>query len=405
MAQFTMELRKLVESGYNIFDDTWDTHIHAHKPVLCDKIIRRYYFNEIGAETPDRFKHYLNEHLARIMPYYNQLYASELLQIEPLIDHCIELSGDTRLKRLTDKNSASRSESDRIRELTHALNRLINFTSNLNGVHVGHDTEDWSEHKTGQQNETTETDRDIDVESQEQFTGKEVYSGEKDRTENTTENTSEHMQDDVTGTKDSNTESSTTTSSTRRHSDTPQGQIDQNGQLGIDARYLTDYVHENGQSSTTATAHESLKNNEIKDTETNTTKDVTEKQTESYTKDNTSTTDSTSHTDDTEHGTKDINYSEDKNGDKTVDTKLTDTEDQVEKQTQDDMSIDTERNRDSDMRVGTENEDERQSQVRKDLSKGFMQAQSVLLEQYRKTFLNIDEKIVEELSINFMGVF
>lgn len=73
VSRYTMELGKLVGSGYEIFDDSWTTFVEMHKKELCDKIIRHYFFCEIGQETPDRFKHYLNEHLARIMPYYNQL--------------------------------------------------------------------------------------------------------------------------------------------------------------------------------------------------------------------------------------------------------------------------------------------------------------------------------------------
>lgn len=90
VSRYTMELGKLVGSGYEIFDDSWTTFVEMHKTELCDKIIRHYFFYEIGQETPDRFKHYLNEHLARIMPYYNQLYKSELLEIIPLYNHFLE---------------------------------------------------------------------------------------------------------------------------------------------------------------------------------------------------------------------------------------------------------------------------------------------------------------------------
>ena len=47
MSRYTMELGKLVGSGYEIFDDSWTTFVEMHKKELCDKIIRHYFFYEI----------------------------------------------------------------------------------------------------------------------------------------------------------------------------------------------------------------------------------------------------------------------------------------------------------------------------------------------------------------------
>ena len=121
VSRYTMELGKLVSSGYEIFDDSWTTFVEMHKKELCNKIIRHYFFCEIGQETPDRFKHYLNEHLARIMPYYNQLYKSELLEIIPLYNHFLE----TNYKDLRELGftgvSASRNDVDSIRNMYNSL--------------------------------------------------------------------------------------------------------------------------------------------------------------------------------------------------------------------------------------------------------------------------------------------
>ena len=70
----------------NIFDFDYPIFDEAYRGVLEKKIIRHYYTREIGAETFGLFQLYLSDKMNEIMPYYNQLYASELLSknINPL---------------------------------------------------------------------------------------------------------------------------------------------------------------------------------------------------------------------------------------------------------------------------------------------------------------------------------
>lgn len=70
----------------NIFDFDYPIFDEAYRGVLEKKIIRHYYTREIGAETFGLFQLYLADKMNEIMPYYNQLYASELLSknINPL---------------------------------------------------------------------------------------------------------------------------------------------------------------------------------------------------------------------------------------------------------------------------------------------------------------------------------
>ena len=55
-----------------------------HRAVLNEKIIRHFWLREIGFETWGQFKWYLDMKMCEIMPYYNQLYESELIQFDPL---------------------------------------------------------------------------------------------------------------------------------------------------------------------------------------------------------------------------------------------------------------------------------------------------------------------------------
>lgn len=67
----------LALNNYPIFDE-------GHRAILNNKIIRHYYFREICCDSPERFNFYLETKMDEIMPYYNQLYKSELLEYNPL---------------------------------------------------------------------------------------------------------------------------------------------------------------------------------------------------------------------------------------------------------------------------------------------------------------------------------
>lgn len=58
----------------------------TYKQTICSKILRHYYFREIGAETAGLWIAWMNTTLSEIMPYYNKLYASALLELDPFTD-------------------------------------------------------------------------------------------------------------------------------------------------------------------------------------------------------------------------------------------------------------------------------------------------------------------------------
>jgi len=84
MSHYTTELRSVVRSGFDLELDEYPIFDAAYRAVLNQKILDRYWFREIGQETPARFRHYLKMTLNEIMPYYNQLYASAALSFNPL---------------------------------------------------------------------------------------------------------------------------------------------------------------------------------------------------------------------------------------------------------------------------------------------------------------------------------
>ena len=106
MSKYTTEIRHICESvtghtesqGYNEIDNI----ISAAAPIIFDfnfpifdedyrlaleiKILKYYYTREICEETYALWKLRLCNKLNKIMPYYNQLYKSELLEFNPMYD-------------------------------------------------------------------------------------------------------------------------------------------------------------------------------------------------------------------------------------------------------------------------------------------------------------------------------
>lgn len=84
MAKYTTELDRLLKSGFDLEMTAYPIFDEEYRGALNSKIIDHFRFREIGFETPGMFRHYINTTLNEIMPYYNQLYTSALLPLEPL---------------------------------------------------------------------------------------------------------------------------------------------------------------------------------------------------------------------------------------------------------------------------------------------------------------------------------
>ena len=84
LAQYTIELRKIVSSKDIFKSIDYELYHNDLKPIFEDKFIKRFYFREIGVETVSRFLINLEQTLNEIMPYYKQLYDTTLLKYDIL---------------------------------------------------------------------------------------------------------------------------------------------------------------------------------------------------------------------------------------------------------------------------------------------------------------------------------
>lgn len=98
---------KLGLADYPIFDE-------AYRETLNNKIVRRYLMYEIGAETAGLFRLFVRDAMFLIMPYYNQLYLSEITAkgIQPLIDHTRTITEDATGTASNAANTSATSTSN-----------------------------------------------------------------------------------------------------------------------------------------------------------------------------------------------------------------------------------------------------------------------------------------------------
>ena len=168
MSKYTTEVRYICETysglsesvGYDKIDEvlngSWDKVFDFDFPMfddnyrkaLCIKILKHFYTREIGEETVGLWKLRLNTRMNEIMPYYNQLYESETLKINPLYTFNYQKThkdsgGDVRTIEETGTNSesvegsndgtrTSKEDSTQNNESTNSgsNNRVSNVTNN-----------------------------------------------------------------------------------------------------------------------------------------------------------------------------------------------------------------------------------------------------------------------------------
>lgn len=139
MSKYTTELRYICETeaglsesvGYSkikdviakaipkIFDFDFPIFDENYRNVLETKILKHYYTREIGLETYGLWKLKLDTKLNEIMPFYNQLYKSALLEFNPLYEVDYSKTGNrdsSGTRDNTENNSETYDESTDINE-------------------------------------------------------------------------------------------------------------------------------------------------------------------------------------------------------------------------------------------------------------------------------------------------
>ena len=170
MAKYTTQVRSIVEVAAGVkesvgFDSIDSTIVKAIPKVfnfdfpifdeeyripLCSKILRHYYTREICEETVGLWKLRLNARLNEIMPFYNKLYKSELLEFNPLYD--VDYSKEySRTGDETQGTSGSRTQAS---ETKLKNNRTSEETSETSGTNNDTTTSSAEFSNNGESNKT-----------------------------------------------------------------------------------------------------------------------------------------------------------------------------------------------------------------------------------------------------------
>lgn len=94
---------KIFDFDYPIFDE-------AYRSVLETKILKHFYTREIGLETVGLWKLKLNTKMNEIMPYYNQLYTSTLMEIDPLYTTKLTISHEGEAHDTSENTTINHSD-------------------------------------------------------------------------------------------------------------------------------------------------------------------------------------------------------------------------------------------------------------------------------------------------------
>lgn len=183
-----------------IFDFDYPIFDTSYKKILETKIIKHFFIREIGLETPALWKFYLDMKMNEIMPYYNQLYESQLLKFNPFYDKDIWTTHNGTSTEERQDNGKDNTYRDKTNDVDTKINVTEEETENNNRTLDG--TTNSTQSKTGSSDGTNDT-----------------------KTTN---------YQDVTGEND------------HAYSDTPQGQLS----LVKNYNYLTNYSYDTSESHT-----------------------------------------------------------------------------------------------------------------------------------------------------------
>ena len=239
---------KVFNFDFPIFDE-------SYRLPLEKQIIRHYFTREICEETVGLWKLRLQDKLNLIMPYYNQLYLSELIKFNPLYD--IDLSrnrnttGDSDIKtnKTTDGYSNAVENTERDESVTR--NGSESTVGNQNGLKVSENEYARNNSEVTQGSETGESGSDVSTNRNNSSVSEDSENSEKSTNSNTTSATTSEGFDSTDTSANSETHSSGRRNDTSdkwdMYSETPQG-----GLGGVsDESYLTTARHNSDESGST----------------------------------------------------------------------------------------------------------------------------------------------------------
>jgi hypothetical protein len=116
---------KIFNFEYPIFDETY-------REVLETKILKHFYTREIGFESVGLWKLKLDTKMNEIMPYYNLLYSSSLLEFNPLYTKDLTRKKDVEINKADNLVSSQEVNNTVNRDTTSVTNETDNAVDSRN---------------------------------------------------------------------------------------------------------------------------------------------------------------------------------------------------------------------------------------------------------------------------------
>ena len=243
--------QKVFDFDYPIFDE-------AYRATLEKKILKHYYTREICCETVGLWKLFLNCKMNEIMPYYNQLYKSALIEFNPLYD--VDLTIDHH--RTNDGENESNRAINEIGKYNENSSEALN--ENSKGSYSEDSGNSYNENSNGTYNENTSGKSSEKTDGT--FNENDTYGENKSRTNSInsneetskTDNTASNQTSNETNHSETDNESANKNDHWEYFSDTPEGGIN-----GVeDLSYLTNATHitDDGTGSTSGSETDGRRN-------------------------------------------------------------------------------------------------------------------------------------------------
>lgn len=162
MSKYTIELGEIAQSITNMYTDDTESIIQAAIPLIFNAypifdesyrntlntaIMSAFYWREIGFETYGRWKFELHALMNRIMPYYNKLYESTLIEYNPIITY---FENRNEVRTGGEKNNDTGNNNESNISTSDTLNSTNDTTLNLESQSI---TENQNDRQNNNANE------------------------------------------------------------------------------------------------------------------------------------------------------------------------------------------------------------------------------------------------------------
>lgn len=163
MAKYTICICDLKRNGFDFGLKDYQLTDESYREKLNTKILQHYWIREIGFETEELFKYFLNVKMNEIMPFYDKLYESEKLKIEPLLTQNIETNATGKTDGTSNiVNEVSSSDKGKSAYNDTPMSNVQNpldgkYLTDITGTENNSNTDSTSETNTETNTDTSQT--------------------------------------------------------------------------------------------------------------------------------------------------------------------------------------------------------------------------------------------------------